>query len=62
MCHREFWLAKAVRRYERIQQGINTFTQEPQWAQTTKMFDEAFPQAARLPDIRKADLIIWASE
>ncbi|HTT75351.1 MAG TPA: hypothetical protein VMF50_05150 [Candidatus Binataceae bacterium] len=54
------WLTKALDRYRRVQQGIDSFTHQPAWPQMRAQFNEKFPNAIHLPDIRVADLIIWA--
>ena len=58
---RQDWLSEAVRRYEEIRRGIQAFTQTPEWQQVRALFDDRFPKAAHLSEIRKADLIIWAA-
>lgn len=58
---RQDWLSEALRRYGEIWQGIQAFTQAREWQQTRALFDQAFPNAAHLSEMRKADLIIWAS-
>lgn len=55
------WLAKALQRHDRVAQGIQAFVQRPDWPEIRALFDQAFPNAKHLPDIRKADLIIWAA-
>jgi hypothetical protein len=54
------WLTKALERYRRIEQGIVSFTHQSAWPEMRAQFNEAFPDATHLPDIRVADLIIWA--
>lgn len=56
------WLDEALRRHEEIRRGIYTFTQKPEWQQMQALFDQAFPSATHLSEIRKADLIIWAAQ
>jgi hypothetical protein len=58
---RQDWLFEALRQYEQIRRGIQAFTQAPEWQQMQALFDQTFPDAARLSEIRKADLIIWAA-
>jgi hypothetical protein len=55
------WLSEALRRYEGIRLGIQAFTQTPEWQEMRALFDQKFPKAACLSEIRKADLIIWAA-
>jgi hypothetical protein len=55
------WLAEALRRYEQIRQGIHAFTQRRDWKEIRSLFEQAFPNATHLPDIRIADLIIWSA-
>lgn len=55
------WLSEALRRYEEVRRGIQAFAQAPEWPQMRALFDQTFPNAAHLSDIRKADLIIWAA-
>jgi hypothetical protein len=56
------WLVKSLRRHEKVAQGVQAFVRSADWQQKQILFDQAFPNAAHLPDIRKADLIIWAAE
>jgi hypothetical protein len=58
---RRDWLPEALRRYEGIRRGIQAFTQTPEWQEMRALFDQKFPKAAYLSEIRKADLIIWAA-
>jgi hypothetical protein len=55
------WLPEALRRYEEIRRAIRAFTQAQEWQQMRTLFDQKFPEAAHLSDIRKADLIVWAA-
>lgn len=54
------WLEILLDRYGQIERGIQTFVQQPKWPQFQSHFDQAFPDAAHLPAIRKADLLVWA--
>jgi hypothetical protein len=54
------WLDEALRRYEEIRKGILAFTKEAEWPSIHSLFDRSFPNARHLPDVRKADLVIWA--
>lgn len=56
------WLERLLQRHQRVEQGMQEFVGQPNWSEMRRLFDEAFPNAAHLPDIRKADLIIWAHE
>jgi hypothetical protein len=58
---RQDWLSEALRRYEEVRRGIQAFTQASEWLQMRALFDDKFPNAAHLSEIRKADLIIWAA-
>jgi len=58
---RRDWLGEALQRYEQVRGGIQRFTQRPDWPEMRALFDQAFPNAAHLPESRKADLIIWAA-
>ena len=62
IAYAQHWLPDALHRYEQIQLNIQTFVQTPEWQHMRAMFDLTFPDvdAVHLPDIRKADLIIWA--
>jgi len=55
------WLNEALRRYGEVRKHLLAFTEQPAWPAMRALFDEAFPAAVHLPDIRKADLIVWAS-
>ncbi len=55
------WLAKLLRRHDLVAQGVQNFIRAPDWPQMRALFDKKFPDAQHLPDIRKADLIIWAA-
>jgi hypothetical protein len=57
---RQNWLPKALDRYERIKQGIHDFTRHEEWPGIRSEFDLMFPQAKHLPDVRVADLVVWA--
>jgi hypothetical protein len=50
----------ALQRYDAVRISINGFLAEAPWATSLELFNERFPQANDLPDIRKADLIIWS--
>ncbi len=54
------WIEVAQGRYNEIQIHISKFLMAPTWPRTSASFDKVFPEAAYLPDVRKADLIIWA--
>jgi hypothetical protein len=54
------WMAAAVRRCSDVATNIKRFVARPAWPNHRSLFDQAFPDAAQLSDIRKADLIIWA--
>jgi hypothetical protein len=57
-----YWLDRLLQRHQQVEQGIQAFVGQPNWSEMRRLFDEAFPNAAHLPDIRKADMIIWAHE
>ncbi len=54
------WIEKMLHRHDRVAQGVKNFIQRPDWPEMRALFDKQFPQAHDLPDIRKADLIVWA--
>jgi hypothetical protein len=54
------WVNVAIQRYNDVDTHIARFLTAPEWPRMRAMFDATFPQARHLPDIRKADLIIWA--
>ncbi len=56
------WLDKLLRRHHLVAQGVQKFIQAPDWPEMRALFDRKFPEAKHFPDIRKADLIIWAAE
>lgn len=55
------WVAEAIRRYDTILATITAVTMRHDWLACEKAFDEAFPHGAKLSQVRKADLMIWAS-
>jgi hypothetical protein len=59
--YKKNWLPDALQRYQQVRRGIETFIQAPDWPHMRALFDQAFPNAVHLADIRKADLIIWAA-
>jgi hypothetical protein len=54
------WVNVAIQRYDDVLAHIARFLTAPEWPRIRAVFDAIFPQARHLPDIRKADLIIWA--
>jgi hypothetical protein len=54
------WLEKVLERYHQVRQGILEFTACSTWPKIRDAFDARFTNAMYLPDIRKADLVIWA--
>lgn len=54
------WIQVASARYNSIHEGVSGFVTTQEWPATRLQFDNAFPEAAHLPDIRKADLLIWS--
>ncbi len=55
------WIDEAMYRYDSVRSEIIAFTRKPEWTAMRARFDETFPDAVHLSDLRKADLIIWAA-
>jgi hypothetical protein len=54
------WLEVLLDRHSRVRDAMLGVVTSPDWPTMAAKFDAAFPIAAHLPAVRKADLLVWA--